>query len=104
MTPPSRPWLAQLHVRPLPGRDGGLDGAAGAYALVLALARSEAEYLELASAEMRSLGLVIVEVERLAPYAPQEGDNPDVQACASHLGPEHPIQYLDFHTYPHDDA
>jgi hypothetical protein len=52
-----------LHVRALPGRDGGLSGGAGAYALVFALATGEAEYRERVAAEMDGLGLFIVEIE-----------------------------------------
>ena len=50
------PWIATLHVRPLPGQSGGLEGSAGAYAVVLALARDEAEYREIVAAEMETLG------------------------------------------------
>ena len=94
-----------LHVRPLPGRTGVLEGnAAGAYAIVLALARDEADYREMVAAEMESLGLFIVELEDLAPYEPHEDDADSVRLSASKLNREWPVQYKDFHAYPHDEA
>ena len=62
-----------LHVRPLPGQSGGLEGgAAGAFDIVLALARDEQDYRERVAAEMESLGLFIAECEDLTPYQPSE--------------------------------
>jgi hypothetical protein len=98
-------WNAILHVRPLPGKTGGLEGnPAGAYALVLALARDATEYRELVAAEMESLGLFIAELDDLTPYEPDDSDSESVQACASRLSAEWPVQYQDFHTYPRDET
>ena len=99
------PWSARLHVRPLPGETGGLEGgAAGAYAWVFALAKGEAEYREMVAAEMEALGLFIAEVDRLAPYEPHPDDDENLTYCAERLSAEWPVQYHDFHTYPHDEA
>lgn len=93
-----------LHVRPLPGHIGGLEGAAGAYALVFALARDEEEYRALVAAEMESLGLFITELEHVAPYKPYEDDAKSTSQCAARLSPEFPVQYDDFHAYPHNES
>ena len=98
-------WSATLHVRPLPGRSGGLEGdPAGAYAIVLALARDEAHYREMVAAEMESLGLFVAEVVSAAPYEPEADDTEEVRRCAARLSLEWPVQYHNFHTYPHDEA
>jgi len=99
------PWIATLHVRPLPGQSGWLeDRPAGAYAIVLALARDEADYREKVAAEMESLGLFIAEVENAGRYEPHPEDAENVRLCAARLSPEWPVQYHDFHTYPNDEA
>lgn len=97
-------WIATLHVRPLPARTGGLDGNAGAYAIVLALAEDEVDYREKVTAEMESLGLFIAEIESARPYEPHPAIAESVRLCAAHLSPEWPVQYRDFDTYPNDDA
>lgn len=97
-------WIAKLHVRPMRGRTGGLRSAAGAYAIVLAMAEDEAEYRELVAAEMDSLGLFIAEIEDLERYNPSRHDSENVRQCARNLSSEWPVQYHDFHTYPHDEA
>lgn len=97
-------WGAQLHVRPLPGGDGGLDGAAGAYAWVFALAVGEAEYREMASAEMANLGLFIAEVEELDRYDAHQDDSDETRECFERLSEEWPVQYHDFHAYPKDES
>lgn len=94
-----------LHVRPLPGQTGGLEaGATGAYAIVLALALDEADYREMVAEEMESLGLFIAELEQVAPYEPHADDDEVVRLCAAKLSPQWPIQYHNFHAYPHDEA
>lgn len=94
-----------LHVRPLPGQTGGLEGSrAGAFAVVLALARDEAEYREMVAQEMESLGLFIAEIEHVAPYESDVNETESVRLCAARLSPEWPVQYHDFHTYPHDET
>jgi hypothetical protein len=98
------PWIATLHVRPLPGQSGGLEGCAGAYAVVLALARDEAEYREIAAAEMVTLVLLIAEIEDASPFEPHTEDPENVRQCAARLSPEWPVQYNDFPAYPHDQA
>lgn len=98
------PWIAILHVRPLTGRTGGLHGAPGAYASVLALARDEADYREMVAAEMEKLGLFVAETEDLEPYEPRADDSENVQLCAARLSPEWPVQYHDFNSYPRDEA
>ena len=98
------PWIATLHVRALPGQSGGLEGSAGAYAVVLALARDEAEYREIVAAEMETLGLFIAEIEDASPFEPHADDVENVRQCATRLNPEWPVQYDDFHAYPHDEA
>lgn len=96
-------WGAQLHLKPLPGKDGGLGGAKGAYAWVFALANSDAEYRELVSAEMEGLGLFVVEVEQLSRYErTDEADDPSSR-CMDRLSDEWPVQYDDFHTYRSED-
>jgi len=97
-------WGAELHVRPLPGKTGGLDGAAGAYAWVFALASSEAEYRERASAEMESLGLFIAEFEQLGRYHPDDAGNDETRACLERLSEEWPVQYHSSHSYPEDES
>jgi hypothetical protein len=98
-------WSALLHVRPLPGQTGGLtDGSAGAYAWVFAFARSEAEYREMVTAEMESLGLFIAETDRLDRYEPHPEDEDYFAECAERLSSEWPVQYHTFHCYPHDEA
>ena len=96
-------WGAQLHVRPFPGKDGGLHGAKGAYAWVFALARSDAEYREMVAAEMETLGLFIAEVEQLGRYDAIVGADDASSSCISSLTDEWPIQYNDFHTYRDED-
>ena len=97
-------WGAQLHVRPLPGGDGGLSGGAGAYAWVFALAASEAEYREMASAEMETLGLFVAEVEHLDRYAPHPEDDDERRGCYERLSDQWPCQYETFHSYPKDES
>lgn len=98
-------WSARLHVRPLQGETGGLDGgAAGAYAWVFALARGEAEYREMVAAEMEALGLFIAEVDDFGRYEPHPDDDENMTYCAERLSAEWPVQYHDFHAYPHDEA
>jgi hypothetical protein len=100
-----RPWYSVLHVRPLPGREATLAGCStGAYAAVLALAADEAEYRQRVTAEMESLGLFVAELEDLEPYEPHENDSDNVRLCAAKLSDEWPVQYRDFHNYPHDEA
>ena len=96
-------WGAQLHVRPLPETDGGLGGAKGAYAWVFALAGSEAEYREMVTAEMETLGLFIAEIEDLGHYQPVEGADDPSSRCISNLTDEWPVQYHRFHTYSDED-
>ncbi len=99
------PWIATLHVRPLPGRTGGLEGdPAGAYAIVLALAVDEADYREMVAAEMERLGLFIAEIENPGPYLAHLEDAESVRVCAARLSHEWPVQYHDFHTYPQDEG
>jgi len=94
-----------LHVRPLPGRISALEGgSAGAYAVVLALATDEADYRNIVTAEMERIGLFVAELEGLAPYEPQEDDPDNVRRCAAELSDDWPVQYRDFHNYPHDEA
>jgi hypothetical protein len=94
-----------LHVHPLPGQTGGLEGdAAGAYAIVLALALNETDYREIVAEALESLGLFIAELEEVAPYEPQADDDEDVRLCAAKLSPEWPVQYHNFQAYPHDEA
>ncbi len=96
-------WGAQLHVRPLPGTDGGLGGAKGAYAWVFALAHSDVEYREMVAAEMEALGLFIAQVEHLGRYHPtEEADDPS-NRCINSLTIEWPVQYHDFHAYIEED-
>jgi hypothetical protein len=97
-------WGAQLHVRPMPGTDGGLSGSAGAFAWVFALATNEAEYREMASAKMAGLGLFIAQVEHLDRYDPHELDDDETRGCFERLSDEWPVQYHSFHTYPSDEA
>lgn len=97
-------WRAILHVRPLAGGTGGLGGAPGAYVNVLALARDEAAYREMVAAEMESLGLFIAETKDLEPYEPRDGDSENFRLCAARLSREWPVQYHDFHCYPHDEG
>jgi len=97
-------WGAQLHVRPLPGRDGGLGGAAGAYAWVFALAAGEAEYREMAAAEMANLGLFIAEMERIDIYDPHPDDDDETRGCFERLSEKWPVQYDSFNCYPADQA
>ena len=96
-------WGAQLHLRPLPGKDGGLGGAKGAYAWVFALANSDAEYREVVSAEMESLGLFIAEVEQLSRYERTDEAGDSSSRCIQRLSDEWPVQYHDFHTYSDED-
>lgn len=96
--------MARLHVRPLSGSDGGLDGAAGAYANVFALAYGEDEFVRMATEEMLMLGLAVVEIDGAEPYHPGPNDDETLLACAERLSDEWPVQYHNFHTYPHDDA
>lgn len=96
--------MARLHVRPLPGGDGGLSGAAGAYANVLALACSREEFTRMVVAEMHTLGLAVVEVDGAEPYHAEAEDDEAVVACAERLSDEWPVQYHSFQTYAHDDA
>jgi len=100
----STPWSALLHVRPLPGKTGGLGTAAGAYAVVLALAHDEADYREKVTAEMDALGLFVAEMDEVAPYEPHPDDPDGLIYCAGRLSPEWPVQYHDFHAYPHNEA
>ncbi len=96
-------WGARLHVRPLPGGDGGLGGAKGAYAWVFAVANSETEYREMVAAEMEGLGLFIAEVEDLGRYR-STGDAADPSSrCIDSLSNEWPVQYHTFHVYSDDD-
>lgn len=97
-------WIGRLHVRPLPGGDGGLHGAAGAYATVFALALSAGQFAEMVADEMASLGLTIVEMADVRLYHPDAEDDVEVIASAHRLSVEWPVQYHDFFTYPHDDA
>jgi hypothetical protein len=96
-------WGAQLHVRPFPGKDGGLEGAKGAHAWVFALASSEAEYREMVTAEMEDLGLFIADVEHLSRYHPPEAADDSSSRCISNLSDEWPVQYHRFHTYRDED-
>lgn len=96
-------WSGMLHVRPLPGHTGGLEGAAGAYVLVFALAGDEEEYRALVAVEMASLGLFIAEVEHIAPYESHKDDAKSIRQCAARLSPKWPVQYDDFHAYPHSE-
>jgi hypothetical protein len=98
-----KPWMARLHVKPIPHRRSEIEGA-GAYALVLALASSEIEYHEMVAAEMKRIGLFIVEMENLEPYAQHEDDEATIVECAERLSHEWPVQYHTFHCYPRDDA
>lgn len=99
-----RPWFGILHVRPLPGRDGGLNGRPGAFANVLALAFDEQHYREMVAAEMATLGLFIAEFEEISAYEPQEDDSENIRRCAAQLSAEWPVQYHDFNSYPHDET
>lgn len=96
-------WGAQLHLRPLPGKDGGLDGAKGAHSWVFALASSEAEYREMATAEMEALGLFIAEVEHVGQYRATEMADDLSSRCINNLTYEWPVQYDQFHTYRDED-
>jgi hypothetical protein len=96
-------WGAQLHLRPLPGKDGGLGGAKGAFAWVFALAESEAEYREIVAAEMEGLGLFIAEVEQLGRYERTDGADDPSSRCINRLSDEWPVQYHNFHTYRDED-
>jgi hypothetical protein len=58
----------------------------------------------LVSAEMETLGLFIAEIDNLALYEPHPNDDENMIYCAERLSSEWPIQYHDFHTYPHDEA
>ena len=98
------PWIATLHVRPLPGMDGGLGGSAGAYAKVLALAHDEVHYREVTGAEMEALGLFIAAVEDAFPYMPDLTDSEDVRESYARLSPAWPVQYHTFHSYPSDES
>ena len=71
---------------------------------MLALAHDESDYREIVAAEMQRLGLFIAEIEHLARYVPAEEDSESVRHCATRLSAEWPIQYQDFHTYPHDET
>ena len=94
-----------LHVRPLPDRNSALvRGSAGAFAVVLALATDEADFRKVVAAEMERLGLFVAEFESLAPYEPHEDDHDNVRLCAAKLSEDWPVQYHDFHNYPHDEA
>ena len=97
-------WGAQLHVRPLPGGDGGLGGAAGAYAWVYALACSEADYRELVAAEMATVGLFIADTESLGIFEPHPDDLEETRGCFERLSEQWPVQYHNFHSYPVDEA
>ena len=99
-----RPWSAKLHVRPLPGGNGGLEGSAGAYAIVLALARDAQSYREKVAPEMEALGLFIAEVEDLGPFELRDEDPESLHVCAARLSTEWPVQYHAFHAYPRDEA
>jgi hypothetical protein len=97
-------WMAKLHVRPLPGSDGGLNGSAGAYAWVLALATSEEQYRELVAAEMNELGLFIAEINDLDRFSEFYDSDLTIENCADRLSSEWPVQYHTFDCYPHDEA
>ena len=97
-------WMAMLHVRPLPGSDGGLDGSAGAYAWVLAMASDEEQYREVVAAEMNDLGLFIAEIEQLDRLSEFHEIGPTIEKCAANLSAEWPVQYHTFDCYPHDEA
>jgi hypothetical protein len=97
-------WGALLHVRPLPGRDGGLAGAAGAFAWVFALAGSETEYRVMVSAEMANLGLCIAEVDQLDRYDPHPDDSDETRRCFERLSEEWPVQYDSFHSFSKDES
>ena len=101
---PRSAWSGLAHVRPLPGQTGELNGGAGAYALVLALAHDAHEFGELVASEMESLGLFVAELDDVGPFVLHEDDSESVRNCAARLSPEWPVQYEDFHTYPHDEA
>ena len=97
-------WGAQLHVRPRPGCDGGLGGAAGAYVWVFALSGSEERFETLVSSEMERLGLFIAEIEDCGRVLPHPDDAPDLSDLYANLSDGSPVQYGSFHTYPEDDA
>jgi hypothetical protein len=97
-------WMAMLHLRPVPGSDGGLSGSAGAYAWVLALASSEDEYREMVAAEMNALGLFIAEIDQLDRFSEFHHSESTIEECAANLSAEWPVQYHTFDCYPHDEA
>ena len=86
----------------MPGSDGGLDGAVGAYVWVFALATNETEYRAMTSAEMAKLGLSIADIEDLGRYEVPEADHA-MRGCFDRLSDDRPVQYHNFYAYS-DDA
>ncbi|WP_417230230.1 hypothetical protein [Brevundimonas sp.] len=98
------PWWGLLHLRPLDASSNPLEnGAAGAYAVVLALASNADGYREAVEVTMTSLGLSVVEIDRTTKLLPEdeEGEVADLRAA---LSERHPVQYRTFDNYMNDDA
>jgi hypothetical protein len=98
-------WIGLVDLRPEPGNDP-FDGAPGAYANVLALARSNAHYRQLVTETFTEIGLMVWELENVEPLverrrkAETDGDvADDLLALARQLSPSSPVLYDTFYVY-----
>ncbi len=77
--------------------------ALGGYGTVLALASNADEYRTAVEREMASLGLTIIESERIAPLS-QPATDEELAELNAALNERYPVQYRTFDTYTQDDA
>ncbi len=98
-----QPWFGLLHLRPKDTATAPLDGASGAYANVLAFASTSDDYRTAVMPVMESLGLLVVDVERSAPFCPEDATQELNELCDA-LSDLNPVQYRTFDTYVNDDA
>ena len=105
---PQVPWIGKFHVRPSSVAIRVGENGVGAYANVLALAESEADFLEIVTKEMLVVeGLVVIEADDVALVSEYEREgriSGELAELKDALSQDFPVQYRTFYTYSHDDA
>jgi hypothetical protein len=98
------PWIGLAHVRPLPGNDL-LEGAIGAFVTVVALARSEDDFVSQASYKLQSYEFEIVEIEDIEPWKVRIEHFPvdeHIQGLVRSLGSDNRVLLGTFHEYENE--
>lgn len=103
----TEPWIGNVHVRPNAGSNSLGPSRLGAYANIIALARSEEEYKSLVREEMKCEELLVIEFDDIATvdtYRREGRISKEIDALCDALSTQYPVQYKTFDCYSADDA